>query len=344
MRVSIVIPVYNASVYLRETLESIINQTYKDLEIICVDDGSTDNSLQILESFQQNDSRIRILTQKNQYAGAARNAGLSEATGEYIMFLDSDDIFEKNMVRYLVRKAKKYNPDIIVFGYWRFSDNKRKRQPVRNLYQNRLNVSAIEIKDTLYQKCRTMPWDKFIRLDFVRQTGFQYKQTRVNNDIYFNQMIVSEAQRIYFSKKRFVNYRVDNQRSLQGNLNKYPTEFVSAFSDVKTELINRGNYNRFRSSFSKRIIDDIVTHLQRIQSYEEFKMIVESLAKSNLIENSDDFVNSEYAETLEYIKKCNVNESLASIFKNSLLNMVNRNSAAYQIGNCILKQLRLSNR
>lgn len=340
--VSIVMPVYNSSAYLRETLDSIINQSYKDLEIICIDDGSTDDSLEILERYKEKDNRFFILKQQNQYAGAARNAGLNKATGEYIMFLDSDDIFERNMISYLVDKAGKYKPDIIVFGYWRFTESINRRLPVRNHYQNGRICSADDIKDSIFQQCRTMPWDKFLRLDFVRETGLKYKQTRVNNDIFFNQMIVSEAAKMLFCTKRLVNYRINNNQSLQGNLNKNPTEFISAFSDVKEKLIKRGTYEKYKHSFNTRIAEDIIVHLQKIKSYDEFKMIIERLSMSGLVEHVDEFDTNQYAETFSSIMECNVNESLASVFEKSMENMVSKNSAAYQIGKKILQRLHLS--
>ena len=342
MKVSIVMPVYNASICLKETLDSIINQSYRDLEIICVDDGSTDDSLEILEQYEEKDKRFRILKQRNQYAGAARNAGLSEATGEYIMFLDSDDIFERNMISYLVRKAEKHKPDIIVFGYWRFTESINRRLPVRNHYQNGRICSADDIKDSIFQQCRTMPWDKFLRLDFVRETGLKYKQTRVNNDIFFNQMIVSEAAKMLFCTKRLINYRINNKQSLQGSLNKNPTEFISAFLDVKEELNKRGTYRKFKHSYNTRIADDIIVHLQRIKSYEEFKLIIERLYKSGLVEHVEEFDTNQYAETFNMIMECDVNESLASVFEKSMENMVSRSSTAYQIGKKILQRLHIS--
>lgn len=91
-KVSVIMPVYNSEKFLKECIESVLNQTLKDIEVICVNDGSTDNSLQILEEFQKKDSRLIIINQKKQYAGRARNNGIKYAKGKYLSFLDSDDI------------------------------------------------------------------------------------------------------------------------------------------------------------------------------------------------------------------------------------------------------------
>ena len=95
VKVSVILPVYNVSEYLRQCMDSIVGQTLKDIEIICVDDGSTDDSLEILKEYEAKDKRVKVIEQKNAGAGAARNNGLAIATGEYLSFLDSDDILSR---------------------------------------------------------------------------------------------------------------------------------------------------------------------------------------------------------------------------------------------------------
>ena len=98
IKVSVIMPVYNAETYLEEAIECLICQTLKEIEIICVDDGSTDRSLEILEEYSKRDDRIKILHQRNLYAGVARNNGLKQANGEFVIFLDSDDLFERGLL------------------------------------------------------------------------------------------------------------------------------------------------------------------------------------------------------------------------------------------------------
>ena len=112
--VSIIIPIYNASRYLNDALNCIKNQTYKNIEVICVDDGSTDNSINIIETFTKNDSRFRLFKQQNLHAGIARNAGLQNAKGEYVIFLDADDLFSKKLISTLIKAAKQDNSDMVV--------------------------------------------------------------------------------------------------------------------------------------------------------------------------------------------------------------------------------------
>ena len=115
VKVSVIIPVYNAEKYLKQCLNSICRQTLQEIEIICVDDGSTDNSLNILQEYTNADPRIQVLTQKNQGAGAARNYGLRTARGLYLSFLDADDFFEPNMLEEAVNTIELYSADFVVF-------------------------------------------------------------------------------------------------------------------------------------------------------------------------------------------------------------------------------------
>ena len=105
IKVSVVLPVYNSERYIHQCLNSILNQTLKEIEIICVDDGSTDNSVNLINDICKKDSRVSLIMQKNSYAGVARNNGLKHAKGKYVIFLDSDDFFEPDMLLSMYEKA-----------------------------------------------------------------------------------------------------------------------------------------------------------------------------------------------------------------------------------------------
>ena len=115
IKVSVIMPVFNVEKYLRQCLDSLLNQSLTEFEIICVDDGSTDSSLEILHEYQQKDHRVKVLTQQNKFAGVARNNGLKVAQGEYVFFLDSDDFFEKDMFMEVYNQGKKTDADIVIF-------------------------------------------------------------------------------------------------------------------------------------------------------------------------------------------------------------------------------------
>lgn len=116
LKVSVIIPVYNVEAYLRQCLDSVVNQTLREIEIICVDDGSTDKSAAILKEYAAKDGRIKVLTQSNTGAGAARNAGIARATGEWITFCDADDWIEPDAIEKMVAAAQREDADCVCCG------------------------------------------------------------------------------------------------------------------------------------------------------------------------------------------------------------------------------------
>ena len=115
VKVSVVMPVYNVENYIEECLDSLISQTLKEIEIICVDDGSTDGTLNLLYKYEKSDTRVKVIQQQNQYAGVARNNGMKHAVGEYILFLDSDDFFERTMLEKMYNEAKRTEADLVLW-------------------------------------------------------------------------------------------------------------------------------------------------------------------------------------------------------------------------------------
>ena len=122
-KVSIIIPTYNVKPYLRECLDSVVGQTLKDIEILCVNDGSTDGSLEIIEEYARKDDRIIVISGSNGGYGKAMNKGLHQATGEYIGIVEPDDYIALNMYEELYEKAKFYDADIVKADFYRFTRN-----------------------------------------------------------------------------------------------------------------------------------------------------------------------------------------------------------------------------
>ena len=134
-KISVIIPVYNSETYLSQCLDSVCMQTLQEIEIICVDDGSTDTSPKILLEYAKKDPRVRILTQQNKGAGAARNYGLRESTGEFLSFLDSDDFFELDMLEEAYKNIEEYQEDFVVFESYQYDMNTK--EYVRTFHERR---------------------------------------------------------------------------------------------------------------------------------------------------------------------------------------------------------------
>lgn len=168
IKVSVIVPVYNSENHLHECLESITNQTLKAIEIIVVDDGSTDNSINIIKGFAQNDMRIIVQTQTNQGQGAARNNAIEISKGEYLCFVDSDDKIDINALDTLYNISKTHNLDILEGQYDRFSTNNKHSQPSTTFEITPHPVTGITYIKNYAGAISTAVWNKLWKSSFAR--------------------------------------------------------------------------------------------------------------------------------------------------------------------------------
>ena len=203
IKVSVIMPVYNAETYLEEAIECLICQTLKEIEIICVDDGSTDRSLEILEEYSKRDDRIKILHQRNLYAGVARNNGLKQANGEFVIFLDSDDLFERGLLEKTYKQGKKVNADIVLFGGECFNvDNgEHKERPdfLRKEYIGDKSVfSRKDIPEKIFNITTPCPWTKLYSRKFIEREKLQFQELQHTNDAFFVLLSLALANKITY--------------------------------------------------------------------------------------------------------------------------------------------------
>lgn len=174
MKVSVIVPVYNAEKYLEKCLNSLVGQTLKDIEIICVDDGSTDNSYKIAQGFALKDNRIKLFKQENLKQGAARNNGTNQATGEYIGFVDSDDWVDLNYFEKLYNAAKKYDSDIALATNVRIGNGKTKK---RLKIEKEVFVTNLQEKiDITSQVKNPCPTNKIYRASFLKNNNIMWPE------------------------------------------------------------------------------------------------------------------------------------------------------------------------
>lgn len=164
--VSVIIPVYNAEKYIEECLDSVLNQTMNQLEIICIDDGSTDDSLQILQNYQRADSRMKLYSQKNQGAGPARNRGLKEAEGKYVAFVDADDFWHDDFALEKIVRAAEVHQSIVTGAFWgNYKDGRYTRSPFHGKYfENGSDGEQIDFQD---EQSGFHYWSYLFRRDYL---------------------------------------------------------------------------------------------------------------------------------------------------------------------------------
>ena len=214
-KVSVIIPVHNVALYLRECMDSVINQTLKDIEIICVDDGSTDHSLDIFYEYAATDNRIIILARTAQGVSAARNAVVETAHGKYLYFLDSDDYIEINALEYLYYEAEKYNLDILYFDGESFYESEEMKQRFGHddVCYRAYEYSDIYSGEELYVRMRqddafrTMIWTMLIRHEYYRDMKLSFCEGILHEDVLFTLQCVLQAKRVSHRKQVFYHYR-----------------------------------------------------------------------------------------------------------------------------------------
>lgn len=305
IKVSVILPVYNEELYLHQCLDSICGQTLKEIEIICVDDGSTDSSLDILYDYAERDARIKVLMQENRYAGAARNFGMQSAEGEYVLFLDSDDYFELDMLEKLYEKAEDDQLDIVMCCYDSYDDSTD--QTVlwdfsgRDVFlpEGQDVFSGKELKDSgIFQVTVGWAWDKLLRREFIQKCGYFFSEFRSSEDGFFVYMLMARAERIGMIAERMVHHRVNNFNSLS---NTKESDWENGFKMLRLiaeELTVQNLYHIFQKSFVSYAIEFQVWYLrsmhEKLAFYNCYKYIKEEMEqKFHFLQFQDSFLCEE---------------------------------------------------
>lgn len=216
--ISVIVPIYNVEKYLDICIESIVNQTYKNLEIILVDDGSLDNCSQICDKWAEKDKRIVVIHKKNGGLSDARNAGLNIATGEYIGFIDSDDWISKSMYEMLIKEMKKYNCDIIECGINYINDENGRiirTTDCRNKHIFNVDEAMFELvnEKLLHQ----VVWNKLYRKECIN--GFLFKFGKYNEDEFWTYRIIHKSKKVMCIPNKLYFYRQRGD-SIMGNFSE----------------------------------------------------------------------------------------------------------------------------
>jgi glycosyltransferase involved in cell wall biosynthesis len=208
---SIIIPVYNVEKYLAECLESVIQQTFKDIEIICVNDGSTDNSLEILTEFAQKDTRIKLINKENGGLSSARNTGLQYATCEYIYFLDSDDFIKPDLFENAYNVLKNNDVDCYCFSSEAFTEDEAQNKIYYpNKYLRVKNTGLVKCDFKILQRSNIQVWNKIFRLSLINKYGIRFIDKLLFEDIFFTWAYFFISKKAYFEPRIFHKYRIRN--------------------------------------------------------------------------------------------------------------------------------------
>lgn len=280
MKVSIIVPIYNVEQYLTACLESIIRQTLKDIEIILVNDGSTDGSLQIAERFAVEDERIRLVSQKNAGQAAARNAGLEMSAGEYVVFVDSDDWLEKEMLEVLYEHIIRKGSDFVQCRFQFDNPKSGIETPYgREFTLNTLSVPDILRDALLVENILVAPWAKIFNRKFLIDYSLKFESGIVNEDTLFTLLIACCAQRVSFVNKIFYHAIEREGSTSRSSYERLCQDMVTALEKAKEYMERKGVFHDvealYYARYLKSIMYNILQMAQRLE-YKDFRRIWES--------------------------------------------------------------------
>jgi len=285
-RISVLIPVYNASDFLKDSIGGLINQTFKDFELICVNDGSKDNSLEILNEFSRIDSRVKVIDKENGGCGSARNRALKESKGDYVYFFDPDDELESNTLEVVYKNAIYNDSDMTIFKANIIENNQisdtltffNLNKILKNRNFDKFSFDYHDVKINVLNG-PFAPWSKLYKKEFLdKYNDFLFDEGVAFDDVPFHVKSMLRAKRISFVNEYLYHYRCDNVNSVN-NTSSNGFDIFRIFDIVENFLKNEGCFEDFESEFFKFVIDDTLLYIISTNSEKYFKMAKDKFSK-----------------------------------------------------------------
>ena len=261
-KVSLIIPVYNVENYIEKCLNSVVNQTLKDMEVIIVNDGSKDSSKQKIEKYLKKYPGIKYLEKENGGLSDARNYGMQYATGEYIAFLDSDDYVEETMYEEMYNMAQKEAADMVECNFiWEYPD--KKREDIGAVYNS---------KREMVEKARVVAWNKLIKRELLEKTGVKFPIGLRYEDVEFFYKLVPYLEKVSFVKKCFVHY-IQRGNSIANTQNIRTKEIFTVLQNVISYYRENGFYDEYKDElefiYVRFLLCSSLKRMCKIQNKEE---------------------------------------------------------------------------
>lgn len=272
IKVSVIIPAYNAEKHLNRTLNSVISQSLKDIEIICINDGSTDKTLEILKEFARKDSRIVIIDQENKGVSAARNAALKIAKGEFIGFVDSDDTIDEKFYEKLYSAAVKNNCDIAIANIK--SNGAKKNKHLLNIVNKQIYRTTIEKYKAAKIEKYAQAWNKIYKREVLIKKNIFFEKNVIYEDLMFSHRALHESGALITVPNTYYNY-IYNSNSITAaptpkKLNDFKNQIRKTLAYIKEQKINvpLKNYHEVNKTY----ISFLGINFIQIKDWEFFKI------------------------------------------------------------------------
>lgn len=302
-KVSVIMPVYNGEDYLKESIDCVLNQTLDDLELICVDDGSKDNSLSMLKEFAQEDNRIQVYHQENKGGGAARNLALTKASGKYLYCMDADDTLDLNALQELYDIAEEKSLDMIIFQSINYAEDTGEYYHIDAYDMNEFAdfagdriFSCDDLGDWIFE-INVTPWCKFYNLDFVLKSGAQFAEGLIFHDNIFYWEVLFNAKRMYFYRK-FLYTRRRHSASSTGAGDQRYTSTITINNMIIALFMKYGFWEKYKKKLYNRKIQLLYMRYRMV--HDEYKPYFFEEMKKDFLkiighERYDEFMKNAYS-------------------------------------------------
>ncbi len=297
VKVSVVVPVCNQEKYLPKALDSLKNQSLEETEFICVNDGSTDSSLDIMKDYASKDKRVKIIDQKNRGSGPARNIGMYTAQGKYVAFLDPDDWFDKDALKTVYQKAEEQNCDMVVFNYKNIDEKTGIVTPgldvgsrIRKVFpefDESQNFTWQDIKPKVFLTLLLMAWNKLFDRKLIQDAQLGFSNCSLAEDNVFVFGAILNAKKIGYLNKGLYNYLQHEGSAVHTKTDKNLCIFES-IDDVKTLIANMGLSENLKAEFDDYVLRILALNAKQILSHEKLKEMCKQRLSSTQVKALED--------------------------------------------------------
>ena len=300
--ISVIVPFFNSEKYIWKCLDSIKNQTYTNFEVICVDDGSTDGSLSIVNTFSKVDSRFKVMKIKKSNAGVARNYGIDNASGKYVIFLDSDDFFELNLLERSYEVVVADRSDFCIFGVNAYNDNSEKNMSLYKIPISKFRTQPIDVENNINRinlLNRGVPWDRLYRMNYIKKNNLRFQSIKRCNDTSFSTCAILLSKRISVVEEILLHHRMDNSGSLQSNISETPLIYAQTAIYTFEEMVKRNIEEKRMFAAIDFVVQRIEANYQIFNSYENKRMLKSYL--QGIFDSDKSFLGMLYEEIIYII-------------------------------------------
>ena len=319
IKVSVILPIYNVSKYLPKCLDSLLNQTLKEIEIICVNDSSPDNSLDVLEKYALNDQRVKIINQPNSGPGIARNNGIAEAKGKYIGFVDPDDWVDLDMFEKMYNAVEESQADLVECAVITHDEKTGKTKKKLNLYPvSNTPFAWSEYPNYVFHGI-TAAWNKLCRADVLKKNHIAFADARCAEDQIFAINIRISSSKIVYINEAFYHYLI-RSTSLTQKPSKNNLIVPSLMSDVYNILKQKGVYDTLKEDFINNSAGLSAVHCNKTpkENREEYtrncKQYLQSEAYELFLEYNKPYSFKDWLFSIRYKTKGNKRYKTVTLF------------------------------